>query len=110
MHRWCRLCLCRRRLLQAIFGNSLPASDRQHSPNPRREIRDLKDSLTSERDRMTRMQQYDQERFRHLNVELQVGVGLGGCVSSTLSGKIRVEAPGSEAEAAAGWQRVPQAH
>ncbi|PRW61074.1 E3 ubiquitin- ligase BRE1-like 2 [Chlorella sorokiniana] len=36
-----------------------------------REIRDLKDSLTSERERMARMQQYDQERFRHLNVELQ---------------------------------------
>lgn len=27
--------------------------------------------LTSERDRMVRMQQYDQERFRHLNVEMQ---------------------------------------
>ncbi len=39
-------------------------------------MRDLKDSLTSERDRMARMQLFDQERFRHLNVELQVrGVG-----------------------------------
>ncbi|KAI3432441.1 hypothetical protein D9Q98_003994 [Chlorella vulgaris] len=35
-----------------------------------REIRDLKDTLMSERDRMARMQQFDQERFRHLNVEL----------------------------------------
>ncbi|PSC73290.1 E3 ubiquitin-ligase BRE1-like 2 isoform A [Micractinium conductrix] len=36
-----------------------------------REIRDLKETLGSERERMARMQQYDQERFHHLNVELQ---------------------------------------
>jgi len=34
-------------------------------------VRSLKETLASERERMARMQQYDQERFRHLNVELQ---------------------------------------
>lgn len=59
----------------ACFNLSLP----NLASTACREIRDLKDSLTSERDRMARMQQYDQERFRHLNVELQVwGRGRGG--------------------------------
>jgi predicted transcriptional regulator len=33
-------------------------------------VRGLRDTLASERERMARMQQYDQERFHHLNVEL----------------------------------------
>lgn len=42
-----------------------------------REIRGLKDSLLGERDRMARMQQFDSERLRHLNVELQASAVCG---------------------------------
>ena len=52
---------------QALPSSHIPPQ----SPHACREIRGLKDSLGSERDRQARMQQYDQERFRHLNVELQ---------------------------------------
>lgn len=48
----------------------------QPCPPTRREIRGLKDSLLGERDRMARMQQFDSERLRHLNVELQASAGV----------------------------------
>ncbi|KAL4423868.1 hypothetical protein ABPG75_001169 [Micractinium tetrahymenae] len=60
------------RLHQLLQKRTAELDDREEALiKAEREIRDLKDTLTSERDRMVRMQQYDQERFRHLNVELQ---------------------------------------